>query len=477
MMALSLQSCKDPSCTGLAPYSQSSEWVAPKRTLARFQHKVTAKPPECQFPNTGSPLTVFQAIDVALSNNPDTAITWANARAAAYGLGAAESAYYPFVAVQETLYITKQSGQTQSSVSGVNGAFSGDIGGTGGATYFETLISQLFISYLIADFGGRCASVAMARELLYQANWLHNRELQTVMFNVLDAYYKYLGDVAAYLARLSDLEDAAVTLDAAENMQAVGVKTIADVLQAKANFSGVRLEVEKALSTMKTAMGRLARQLGLPADYVLDVQMLPEELQTNELNESIEQLMTVAQTQRPDLAATYANVREKQANLKSVQSSALPTLSALGSVERDTYLNASQFNGTIYNSALQLRAPIFVGFLFSNQIRQAKEQVRAAFAQMWNKEYDIYLEVLEAYYSYQTALANITYSEDFLKFSKQNYDVAFGNYKEGTGTILDLLNAQDTLAKARAQSIEARTLWLTSIADIAYSTGTIGCQY
>src|SRR4051794_7944216 len=50
-------------------------------------------------PPAGSTLTLAQAIDIALANNPDTRSAWLQARAAELGVGSARAAYYPEVDV------------------------------------------------------------------------------------------------------------------------------------------------------------------------------------------------------------------------------------------------------------------------------------------------------------------------------------------------------------------------------------------
>jgi len=51
--------------------------------------------------------------------------------------------------------------------------------------------------------------------------------------------------------------------------------------------------------------------------------------------------------------------------------------------------------------------------------------------------------------------------------------VALGRYREGVGSILDLLTAQALLASARAQTISAYTDWYLAVARLAHATGTL----
>jgi outer membrane protein TolC len=53
-------------------------------------------------------------------------------------------------------------------------------------------------------------------------------------------------------------------------------------------------------------------------------------------------------------------------------------------------------------------------------------------------------------------------------------EAAAGRYKEGVGSILDLLSAQRALAAARAEQINARLGWFTALARLAHDTGILG---
>jgi outer membrane protein TolC len=46
-------------------------------------------------------------------------------------------------------------------------------------------------------------------------------------------------------------------------------------------------------------------------------------------------------------------------------------------------------------------------------------------------------------------------------------------YREGIGTITDLVLARSTLATARGQAIQARWEWQTSLAQLAHDVGSL----
>ena len=49
-------------------------------------------------------------------------------------------------------------------------------------------------------------------------------------------------------------------------------------------------------------------------------------------------------------------------------------------------------------------------------------------------------------------------------------------YREGVGSIVDLLIAQSALANARAQSVDARWQWRTSLAQLAHDVGVLNAR-
>lgn len=479
----------DPSRTGLAPRARGCEWEEKCPKKCYWYRSICSKACNtCPLPDLTKPLSPIELIDFALWNNPDTKKSWAEAREAAFELGVEKSAMYPTVQLQETLSYIKQKGgdisnfddniidgTTNNGTTGIDNSQINPIVPTRSEEqYFKTLISDLMISYLIFDFGGRCATIEAARQALYASNWMHNRTLQSVINRVITGYYDQINANAIYLEALRSLEDAKMALDSASAMQQVGVKTIADVLQAKSNYAAAQLQVVSDWGKLMTSKGKLSRELGLSADIQLELKVMPEKLQVNEIHVSIEQLMEVAKRNRPDLAAAHAIFLENLEDIKVAWSSAMPTITANVDIQDQNVLNRKKLDGYVYTGAFTLNIPIFNGFYYVNQVRAAKAQAMVACADLQNKEQTILLEVLEAYYAYQTARDNIVYSTDYLESSSLNYKVALANYQAGTGTILDVLNALKDLAQARSQYVQSKTDLLKSLADMAYATGTIG---
>jgi outer membrane protein TolC len=439
------------------------------------------------------PWHVDNLIDVALRNNPDTRVTWQNARSAAFLWRASRSTLYPTVNLSEQLLFQKITG---AGIGGGIGAANatgivntGDAnnniivggGGTGSVSnatssnsvYNQWLITTISLSYLMLDFGGRMASIEAARQALFNADWTHNRQVQTVILNVLTFYYKHLEARALLSARALDLKEAKENMESAQEQFDAGVVTIVDVLQARSAYVNIQYQMEQLRGQTKTTLGQLATAMGMPANAQFEVVPLPEDLQVDKVHKDIDELIATAKSQRPDLAAAEANWKALEADVTVAWSAGMPTLMANSLMQNTDNINTSFQDSRYYSGSIILNVPIFSGFYYVNQTRSARANAAAAFAKWKSQEDNALLEVVISYADFSTAVQQIKFADENYTFASQAYEAALANYKFGVNTILDVLSAEAALSNARAQKIQSRTFWIISLTNIAYAIGTL----
>ncbi len=73
----------------------------------------------------------------------------------------------------------------------------------------------------------------------------------------------------------------------------------------------------------------------------------------------------------------------------------------------------------------------------------------------------------------RTSARSVETSRDLLTSAQASAEVATGRYKEGVGSILDLLTAQAALESARGQEVRSRADFLVSLAQLARVTGRL----
>ena len=86
-------------------------------------------------------------------------------------------------------------------------------------------------------------------------------------------------------------------------------------------------------------------------------------------------------------------------------------------------------------------------------------------------EQQVELEVWQAYQNLHTAAVTLDTTDVQLKSAQQAQDVETARYHIGLDPILNLLTAQQTLASARVQQVQARLNWFTALAAIGHAVG------
>ncbi len=461
LLILGVAACGNPprvnGAAGASP-SPNVPWKAPTGAIKPEQVVTPAVaavvPPDLQ--ERIRQLSLVDVVDLALRNNPATRASWAQARAAASLLGSARGAYYPDINGSASV------ARIQSPATLARPA--------GKRTEYGPSIS---LNYLLFDFGGRSGSIERARQSLFAANLDHNATLQNTVLQAQVAYFTYMATSALLAAERSAVAEAQANLTAAERRNTVGLATIADVLQARTALSQERLNLETTQGNLQAARGSLASALGLPANLPFELDPLPGEIPVGKLTQSVDSVINEALRNRPDLAAARAQASAASAQVRVAKSALFPSLT-LGSTAARTYTSPQTFSGPSYNISLGFAIPIFDGFSRQYDVSAARAQADAAAALADQTRQNVITQVFVSYYALQTAEQRVATADDLLASATQSVQVAAGRYREGVGSIIDLLTAQTALANARAQQVQSRWQWYTSLAQLARDAGVLG---
>lgn len=435
--------------------SPGTAWKAPAAAAAKSSASSEPLVPWSTVQEKAKALTLADLVDVALQNSPDTRIAWLNTRAAAAGYGAALSTWWPSLDLNGS---TTRSGETKSA----------------GAKSASTLYGATAnLSYLLFDFGGRAAAVSEAHQALYAANWSNNAVIQNVVLGVQVAYYNYAGAVAMLGANRISLSDAEANLKAAQEKHNVGLATQADVLQAQTAHAEGLLSLQNSEGMVRIARGGLILAMGYPATRHADFATEIAEVPSDTLLQGVDQLVSQALNSRPDLLASRARALMAAASARQARSALLPTLTAQGSAGR-IWLHRANGYADDYTGIVSLQMPLFHGFAKQSSYVAAKAEADAAKEQARNQELDVIYQVYSAHSDLKTAVTRVKTTNTLVNSAEQSEQVAHGRYKEGIGSILDLLSAQRSLALARAEQIQARVGWHMALAQLAHDMGILG---
>ena len=123
--------------------------------------------------HAAGPLVLGQVVDMALRSNPQTAVSWAQARVGASQYGAVRGSLYPTVDATANIINTQTTSQTGTSLR-------------------STITPTASLSYVLLDFGGRAGNIAAARAAAVALdNLTHNATLQERRPPGEAAYFNY----------------------------------------------------------------------------------------------------------------------------------------------------------------------------------------------------------------------------------------------------------------------------------------------
>lgn len=468
-----------------APESRSKPWVIPPaaRTPAPSPNPPIAPnltdAIKADSARAGSArhLELADVVDLALRNNPATRESWANALAAVDAYGSARGALYP--TINATVNVAQNSNSIGGTSSGGGFITSTDTSGgriVGGSASRAQITPAVSISYLVLDAGGRAGSIESAKQTAIATNLLHNVTIQNVVLQAESTLFSYLAARALRDAQIISVDEARADTAAAGARLRVGVGILEDLYQTRTALAQARFQLATYEGNLIVARGTLANAIGFAANsefYVVNVLATDSVASTMA---SVDTLINRAIVLRPDLAELRAEAEALAAQVKIARSAGYPslTLSSNGGLAArlrgSNNNNASQPN---YTLQLGIQIPIFNGFSREYDLRAAQQRYEAGLARVQSTRRQIELQVFTSYSVLKTSTERLESARELIASAELSSSGAVGRYREGVGTITDVLLARASLATARGELVQARWEWQTALAQLAHDVGSL----
>jgi outer membrane protein len=404
--------------------------------------------------------TLADLIDFALDTAYTTKESWNLAKAAQAEYNSRRGEFFPEITLGTDL------ARIRSSAIGGQFTFRQD-----------TLEPAATMRWVLFDFGRRAADVDEARKLLLAANFRHNSEVQQLILDVQRAYYGYIGSKALLQAQQLSIERARADLDAARHRHDAGLATIADVLQAQTQLAEAEFAAATTTGQIQILRGTLAIAIGIPPSksQFEVVDELPSDLPLEEVSREIMTLIQEGIKRRPELAAVRSEALSAEAHARSTRAEQFPTVETNAGLQRLYYIDPWTASNN-YQASVSISFPLFDGFMRRNDYLQAKAEADAAKARVASFQQQVGLQIWTSYFQLNTSGERIKTTRKLLASAEESYEVASGRYREGVGSILDVLAAQNALEEARAQDVRTRTEWLLALSQLYHDMGLLGLE-
>ena len=404
-------------------------------------------------------------VDLGLRQNPVTRSVWEEARSAAAGLGIAEAAWLPVIAVGG------HAGYYRYPFSEQTGAFS--LGGT-------AVDPVVGLSWILFD-RARPASIDRAGQQLLAAGFAMNRTHQQVIFDIQRSFYALLAARARVQAAEKNLEQSSSNVASIQAQLGRGLATRPEVLLAVQDQAHAGYELQSARGQVMTFQADLAESLGMTPDVKIQTVAMSDLTLPKELESEADAVIDQALQQRPDLAETLAKLRAQEADIRRQEATWWPVISltAKQGWKQWNYRDLSTPNSPdvsigspVADAFLTMDWNIFEGFAGVNRIDQARARKNAAQADLETLQLKIIRDVWRAYADIKTSARKVEFAIAMLSAAEQSWEAARATYAQGLCTVVELLTAERNLAQARATDIDSRAGLLKAAAELVYAAGS-----
>jgi outer membrane protein TolC len=192
--------------------------------------------------------------------------------------------------------------------------------------------------------------------------------------------------------------------------------------------------------------------------------------------DTVEQAISRALEQSPDLQAQVAQVHLAQAERQQARAAFYPSLGVRAIPRAQSLYLQQQTLPWGHTAALtgsvawSLNWTVFDGGARRSRLAEAEARIREAEERVSAARDRIEDQVWAAYTNLNTAFRQREAAAALVTATTESYSAALESYNYGVRNLLDVTNAQKALAQARSTDILARTQVLAALADLALRT-------
>ena len=304
-----------------------------------------------------------------------------------------------------------------------------------------------------------------------KADSLSTRE--QVILLVVSQYIGTLRAVANVQASQSRVELAQALYDQAADVQKEGVGTGIDTLRANVELQNEKQRLLEAEADRDTSLFGLSRLLNLDPRQVIELGDSLSFFDTPQPD--VISSIDSALAERQEWKALQEQLKSAGLQKKASSESRLPKVDFTGNW---AYLGGSSTTGIpTYNYEAEVSVPLFTGGRIHAEIVRADLEIQKLQQQEDDLRNQIALDVKTALINLDSARNQVAVANLGVQLSKEEVDQARDRFKAGVANNIEVIQAQDSLARANDNQIAALYRFNQARADYARSIGQMEKVY
>jgi outer membrane protein len=425
---------------------------------------------------TPGPLTLQQAVTIALERNPQHKAALADTKVAAADIRVARSALLPRATFSEAatrgndpVYVFGSKLRQQSFTTA---DFA--LNALNTPTPFSNFTTRFGGTWNLFDSFGSWRAINRAERVKEAAGHQLDRTDQEIVFRVVNSYYSVLFAKKQLEVAGQALETAQAILDRGKDRFESGVIVESDYLSSQVRSATRKQELIRAQNNLAMARAQLSAALGTSPDTVFDpAEPLAEK---NLPAMSLEEVEKQAVDMRPDLKRIRSEEAAQQQSVSIAKSGFGPRVNGFASWEADNPAFLSGGGGNNWIAGIEIQVDLFQGGVKRAQVAHEQAlQGKAASMEEMAKD-AIRLEVRRAYYDMDAARQQIDVARAAIAESQESLRINQNRYDSGLSTISDLLAAEEAARRSQTDYWETIYRYHTGYASLELAAGTLSPQ-
>lgn len=411
-----------------------------------------------------------QAIDFALSNNPNLQVMQDKIAQAESQLGIALSSFYP--SIKTSLSYTHSTNPSHAfgmiiAQRRLDFSPTTDFNNPGGIDNYRPEVSARYSLFR----GGQDYYQSKAATLGIEVAELEKIATKNQLINAVSStFYAYLASVEADKVAASSIDAVNKELKQSRNRYEAGSTLKSDVLSLEvqlAEAQGSKIQTKNAIELTKVGLKSL---LGLIAIEPLTIDSstqwtLPENKRL------FNDLLADAMQHRPEMKMSQQQIKIAQQHLNAARGAYLPKADAYiayGSDSKDLDFSTNRDNVT---AGVMVELDIFSGFRDKEKVKKAEHQLSIAKKRETQTQLAIESSVKTAHLKIAEALARVKITISAVKAAEEALRLVSEQRKAGTVTVTRYIEVEVARDKSLAGNIAARFDALRAQAELNQAIG------
>lgn len=374
-----------------------------------------------------APLSIDQAVDMALQNNLAIKLADNSKQQAQYTLQSTEGGRKISVDASNTFYL-KQIHQNSANSTNIT------------------------LSLPLYNGGKLDGNIENAKADVTIADQDLKKTVQDTRLKALSAYYDVIKTHKVQLVDQETVDNYVLHLNDVKVQYSAGNVAKSDVLRSEVELTDAQQTLMQADVSHKVAINTLKNVLVWKGtetpEFIDEFQIVPEA-------RTLDECIDYAKNNRPDLAGYRLAVEKAKRSVDIARAAKKPEVSLSAGTGWNSSVLPSEDSSSLY-VGVTTSWNVFDSHITDANIKKAQSVVAAANLTLSSQEDTVELAVKEYYMEMKEAEKRMETTQVAIHKAEEDYMIAEVKYKVGEGVLLDVIDAQLALTTAKNNYIEAQ---------------------